>query len=133
MATAKWRHKQHGRPMSSRISLWQRQYGSFLYKIAYKPRHGHLFHRVNMDNDTSVGDSVCQRKRQAEYYREYRKRALLYCENVVHEKKYNTYGLDVVTSISVMIRMIKTTLFFLSVPTYYRIDRIISQFNTIGL
>jgi hypothetical protein len=27
------------------------------------------------------------------------------------EKKYNTYCLDVVTSISVMIRMIKTTLF----------------------
>jgi hypothetical protein len=28
------------------------------------------------------------------------------------KKKYNTYCLDVVTSISVMIRMIKTTLFF---------------------
>jgi hypothetical protein len=27
------------------------------------------------------------------------------------KKKYNTYGFDVVTSISVMIRMIKTTLF----------------------
>jgi hypothetical protein len=40
-----------------------------------------------MDNGTSVGDSVGQRKRQAEYYREYRKRALLYCENVVHEKE----------------------------------------------
>jgi hypothetical protein len=84
-----------------------------------------LFYRVNMDNGTSVGDSVGQRKRKAEYYREYRKRALLYCEiffinlyyqseNIhctVHEKKYNTYCLDVVTSISVMIRMIKTTLF----------------------
>jgi hypothetical protein len=89
MATAIWRHKQqHGRRMSSRMSLWQRQYGGFVYKkIAYKPRHGHLFYRVNMDNGTSVGDSVGQRKRQAEYYSEYRKRALLYCENVVHEKK----------------------------------------------
>jgi hypothetical protein len=57
MATAIWRHKQqYGRRMSSRISLWQRQYGG--------------------------------------------------------KKKYNTYCLDVVTSISVMIRMIKTTLFF---------------------
>jgi hypothetical protein len=40
-----------------------------------------------MDNGTSVGDSVGQRKRQGEYYKEYRKRALLYCENVVHGKK----------------------------------------------
>jgi hypothetical protein len=31
------------------------------------------------------------------------------------KKKYNTYCSDVVTSISVMIRMIKTTLFFLLV------------------
>jgi hypothetical protein len=117
METAIWRHKQqHGRRISSRISLWQRQYGGFVYKkIAYKPRHGHLFYRVTMDNGTIVGDSVGQRKRQAEYYREYRKRALPYCENVVHEKKkYNTYCLDVVTSISVMNRMIKTTLFFFS-------------------
>jgi hypothetical protein len=75
MATAIWRHKQqHGRRMSSRISLWQRKYGG-------------------------ASQKSCDVTAEPQF-------------NVVHEKKNNIYCLDVVTSISVMIRMIKITHFF---------------------
>jgi hypothetical protein len=79
--------------MTSYISLWQRQYGDINNNIAVGCRHAYdisyfSYHRPLLNKLVALLWKYC------------------------NEKKYNIYCLDVVTSISGMIRMIKTTLFF---------------------